>query len=208
MQTQHPAIARAAALKAYFYSHAHQAELSAPIRAEIELLDAQESDREYLEEVATDAAELRARIERLDAELSDPEFHFSLAQTSELEAERLELCESLDELQRHFDAAPCAPATRTPKFHYSNTAFCVAVVERESGGYAARRCANYRSCYVWRTGAPDAPVDESNDEDVNIDPFYDDGEPLYVAHCETPEMASALCTALNRDDSAFRAPTK
>ena len=102
MHTLHPAIARAARLKEQFYAHAPQAEFPAFIQAEIELLDNQERDREYLDQIETEAAELRARIERLDAELSDPEFHFSLAQTSQLEQERLDLCDELDAMQREF----------------------------------------------------------------------------------------------------------
>ena len=82
--------------------------------------------------------------------------------------------------------------------HFSNVAYAVSVdAEYYGRGYTAKRSANHRSRHVWRTRTPDAPVDESND-DCNNDPFHDeDGEPLYVAECETREMATALTATLN-----------
>lgn len=115
MQTPHPAIARAAALREKFFSHAPQAELSPRVQAEIAALDAQESDREYLDQLLTEEQELARQIAEIDGVLSDPEFNLSAQYTAQLESEREDLLASLSHLA-HLESQNLMKHTPAPWF--------------------------------------------------------------------------------------------
>lgn len=80
-------------------AEATAAEIEAERETAIELLDADESQREYLAELQTEAAELRATIDDCERQLSDPEFHFDARQTDELLASQADARTELDEVE-------------------------------------------------------------------------------------------------------------
>ena len=193
MLTPNPAVVRAAALQAKFRAHAPQTiQITAPVALP------------SLAQLEARADDLRQFIVGCEAQLKDPTLNLS----DQYEALIDEADEEIAAIEAQIETLEAeAPAPR--KFYYSNTAYGISVdTEYYGRGYVSSRSKNYRSCHVWRVGKPDQPVNESNEND-NDDPFFDeDGEPLFVAHCESKEMATALCALLNRDDSAFLPPPK
>ena len=197
MKFQHPAIARAALLQAKFRAHAPQLAPTA-VAPGIAQLEARADD-------------LRQRIIGYEAQLKDPILTAELNFSAQYEALIDEADEEISAIEAQLDALEEKAEIEAParKFYYSNTAYRNSVdTEYYGRGYVSSRGKNYRSCHVWRVGKPDQPVDECNDRyqdnDEGGDLFYDeDGEPRFVALCESAAMATALCALLNADDSDF-----
>lgn len=163
-----------------------------------------------IEQIEARIAELRNAVAGYEAQFKDPtlnaEFDLSGSYESlidEAEEDIAQLEERLETLRFEASAKAATPARR----FYSNTACRVSADDEYYGrGYVSARGKNYRSCHIWRVGKPDQVVNESNDEDLYAeeggDCFYDeDGEPRFVALCESQAMATALCALLNENDA-------
>ena len=98
----HPALARAAALKARFYAHALRPdfaiELPAIIVAEIETLSAHEDDAQYRDELETEAMELRAEIASIEADLDNYEIYLTQDQIEALQHQKINAIIELEEV--------------------------------------------------------------------------------------------------------------
>lgn len=190
MQNQHPAVVRAAALKKRFCPQPPQpAEVTAPT---VESLEAR-------------ANKLRAAIASYEAQLKDPQLSRELDLSPQYEALIDEAEAEIDAIYTQIESPASAPKAPARKFYYSNTAYQKSVEQEYYGrGYTSDR-RDYRSSHIWRVGKPNQPVNETFEEGDEDPFFHEDGEPQFVAHCESREIATALCALLNRDDSFLNA---
>ena len=154
-------------------------------------------------------ADLRQSIVAYEAQFKDWSLGADVDPGGRIEKSIDEAEEEIDTIKAQLETLEAQTEAAPRKSYYSNTAYKDTVdTEYYGRGYVSARGKNYRSCHIWRVGKPDQAVDECNDRyqdrEEGGDIFYDeDGEPRFVALCESSAMATALCALLNADDAVL-----